>query len=75
VTRSVQSYFLLFICVIYFLCNMHTDFNRQGAAGGKHHKHDPERRSRESRAVPAPDANAELVSSLQVIYRHFLVIS
>ncbi|GJN38026.1 hypothetical protein PR202_gb27033 [Eleusine coracana subsp. coracana] len=41
------------------------ELRRQGAAGGKHHKHDPERRSRESRAVPAPDANAELVSSLQ----------
>ncbi|CAL4958820.1 unnamed protein product [Urochloa decumbens] len=38
---------------------------RQGVAGGKQHKHDPERRTRESRAVPAPDANAELVSSLQ----------
>jgi hypothetical protein len=42
-------------------------FSRQGAAGGKQHKHEPERRTRESRAVPAPDANAELVSSLQVI--------
>lgn len=41
--------------------------SRQGVAGGKQHKHDPERRTRESRAVPAPDANAELVSSLQVI--------
>uniref|UniRef100_A0AA96NG63 [RNA-polymerase]-subunit kinase n=1 Tax=Phyllostachys edulis TaxID=38705 RepID=A0AA96NG63_PHYED len=38
---------------------------RQGIAGGKQHKFDPERRTRESRAVPAPDANAELVSSLQ----------
>uniref|UniRef100_A0A0E0BYQ3 [RNA-polymerase]-subunit kinase n=1 Tax=Oryza meridionalis TaxID=40149 RepID=A0A0E0BYQ3_9ORYZ len=38
---------------------------RQGIAGGKQHKYDPERRTRESRAVPAPDANAELVSSLQ----------
>uniref|UniRef100_A0A453ED53 Protein kinase domain-containing protein n=1 Tax=Aegilops tauschii subsp. strangulata TaxID=200361 RepID=A0A453ED53_AEGTS len=35
---------------------------RQGTAGGKQH---PERRTRESKAVPAPDANAELVSSLQ----------
>ncbi|KAM0871623.1 hypothetical protein ACQ4PT_039257 [Festuca glaucescens] len=35
---------------------------RQGTAGGKQN---PERRTRESRAVPAPDANAELVSSLQ----------
>ncbi|TVU22756.1 hypothetical protein EJB05_32474 [Eragrostis curvula] len=41
------------------------ELRRQGAAGGKHHKHDPEKRSRESRAVPAPEANAELVSSLQ----------
>uniref|UniRef100_A0A0D9UXZ8 [RNA-polymerase]-subunit kinase n=1 Tax=Leersia perrieri TaxID=77586 RepID=A0A0D9UXZ8_9ORYZ len=38
---------------------------RQGIAGGKQHKYDPERRTRESRAVPAPDANAELASSLQ----------
>ncbi|KAL5222460.1 hypothetical protein ABZP36_027173 [Zizania latifolia] len=38
---------------------------RQGIAGGKQHKYDPERRTRTSRAVPAPDANAELVSSLQ----------
>ena len=38
-------------------------FSRQGTAGGKQH---PERRTRESKAVPAPDANAELVSSLQV---------
>ncbi|KAG8052900.1 hypothetical protein GUJ93_ZPchr0001g32371 [Zizania palustris] len=38
---------------------------RQGIAGGKQHKYDPERRTRASRAVPAPDANAELVSSLQ----------
>ncbi|XP_062195630.1 probable serine/threonine-protein kinase At1g54610 [Phragmites australis] len=38
---------------------------RQGIAGEKQHKYDPERRPRESRAVPAPDANAELVSSLQ----------
>uniref|UniRef100_A0ACD5VQE0 Uncharacterized protein n=1 Tax=Avena sativa TaxID=4498 RepID=A0ACD5VQE0_AVESA len=35
---------------------------RQGTAGGKQN---PEKRTRESRAVPAPDANAELVSSLQ----------
>ncbi|KAF0915945.1 hypothetical protein E2562_000582 [Oryza meyeriana var. granulata] len=39
--------------------------SRQGITGGKQHKYDPERRTRESRAVPAPDANAELVSSLQ----------
>ncbi|GJX43350.1 probable serine/threonine-protein kinase [Tanacetum coccineum] len=40
---------------------------RQAAAGGKvHHRNDPERRgTRESRAAPAPEANAELVSSLQ----------
>ncbi|KAI7751463.1 hypothetical protein M8C21_017681 [Ambrosia artemisiifolia] len=40
---------------------------RQAAAGGKvHHRPDPERRpTRESRAVPAPGANAELASSLQ----------
>ncbi|XP_050371179.1 probable serine/threonine-protein kinase At1g54610 [Argentina anserina] len=38
---------------------------RQGAAG-KGHRHDPERRgTRESRAIPAPDANAELVMSMQ----------
>ncbi|KAL5226981.1 hypothetical protein ABZP36_015246 [Zizania latifolia] len=38
---------------------------RQGIAGGKQHKYDPDRRTKASRAVPAPDANAELVSSLQ----------
>ncbi|KAF8411144.1 hypothetical protein HHK36_003687 [Tetracentron sinense] len=39
---------------------------RQGAAGGKGQRFDPERRgSRESRAIPAPDANAELVLSMQ----------
>nr|XP_043629150.1 probable serine/threonine-protein kinase At1g54610 isoform X2 [Erigeron canadensis] len=39
---------------------------RQAAAGGKVHRPDAERRgTRESRAVPAPEANAELVSSLQ----------
>ncbi|MFS7984436.1 putative protein-serine/threonine kinase CMGC-CDK-CRK7-CDK9 family [Helianthus anomalus] len=39
---------------------------RQAAAGGKVHRPDPERRpARESRAVPAPDANAELATSLQ----------
>ncbi|KAI4333663.1 hypothetical protein L6164_018443 [Bauhinia variegata] len=39
---------------------------RQGAAGSKGQRHDPERRGiRESRAVPAPDANAELVLSMQ----------
>nr|TKR86202.1 putative serine/threonine-protein kinase [Populus alba] len=39
---------------------------RQGAAGSKGQKSDMERRGRrESRAVPAPDANAELVLSIQ----------
>ncbi|KAF8409259.1 hypothetical protein HHK36_005333 [Tetracentron sinense] len=39
---------------------------RQGAAGGKGQRVDPERRGpRESRAIPAPDANAELVLSMQ----------
>ncbi|CAL0310153.1 unnamed protein product [Lupinus luteus] len=39
---------------------------RQGAAGNKGQMHDLERRgARESRAVPAPDANAELVVSMQ----------
>ncbi|KAF7836721.1 putative serine/threonine-protein kinase [Senna tora] len=39
---------------------------RQGAAGSKGQRHEPERKgSRESRAVPAPDANAELVLSMQ----------
>lgn len=37
------------------------------AAGGKGQRYDFEKRgSRESRAVPAPDANAELISSMQV---------
>lgn len=40
---------------------------RHVAAGSKGHRHDAERRgTRESRAVPAPDANAELISSMQV---------
>ncbi|XP_038986293.1 probable serine/threonine-protein kinase At1g09600 isoform X3 [Phoenix dactylifera] len=39
---------------------------RQGAAGGKVHRLDLEKRGlRESRVIPAPDANAELASSLQ----------
>lgn len=39
---------------------------RQGAAGSKGQRPDIERRgTRESRAVPAPDANAELVLSMQ----------
>ncbi|KAA8526828.1 hypothetical protein F0562_008943 [Nyssa sinensis] len=39
---------------------------RQAAAGNKGHRYDPERRgTRESRAIPAPDANAELVMSMQ----------
>ncbi|XP_029124678.1 probable serine/threonine-protein kinase At1g54610 isoform X2 [Cajanus cajan] len=39
---------------------------RQGAAAGKGQRHDLERRvARESRAVPAPDANAELPLSMQ----------
>lgn len=42
---------------------------RQVAAGSKGQRHNLERRgSRESRAVPAPDANAELISSMQVTY-------
>ncbi|XAR68331.1 Cyclin-dependent kinase [Bertholletia excelsa] len=39
---------------------------RQAAAGNKGHRYDLERRgARESRAVPAPEANAELASSMQ----------
>ncbi|XP_027354446.1 probable serine/threonine-protein kinase At1g54610 isoform X3 [Abrus precatorius] len=39
---------------------------RRWAAGSKGQRHDPERRgARESRAVPAPDANAELPMSMQ----------
>ncbi|WCJ32183.1 Protein kinase superfamily protein [Euphorbia peplus] len=39
---------------------------RQGAAGNKGQRSDAERRgTRESRAIPAPDANAELVLSMQ----------
>ncbi|KAH9621403.1 hypothetical protein KSS87_012537, partial [Heliosperma pusillum] len=39
---------------------------RQGAAGSRGHKADPEKKvTRESRAIPAPDANAELVMSIQ----------
>lgn len=35
--------------------------------GSKGQRLDPERRNRESRAIPAPDANAELVMSMQVL--------
>lgn len=43
--------------------------SRQGAAGGKGQRLVPERRTaRESRAVPAPDANAELALSMQVLH-------
>ncbi|CAI0474588.1 unnamed protein product [Linum tenue] len=39
---------------------------RQGAVASKGHRHNTERRgTRESRAVPAPDANAELAVSIQ----------
>lgn len=39
---------------------------RQGTAGSRGHRADAERKgTRESRAVPAPEANAELVSSMQ----------
>ncbi|GMH24278.1 hypothetical protein Nepgr_026121 [Nepenthes gracilis] len=39
---------------------------RQGVAGNKDHRLDLERKvARESRAIPAPDANAELVISIQ----------
>lgn len=42
--------------------------DRQGAAVSKGQRPDLERRggTRESRAIPAPDANAELVLSMQV---------
>lgn len=41
---------------------------RQVAEGCEAQRHDPERRgARESRAIPAPDANAELVLSMQVV--------
>ncbi|XP_051146548.1 probable serine/threonine-protein kinase At1g54610 isoform X2 [Andrographis paniculata] len=44
---------------------------RQMAAGSKGQRYDPEKRgSRESRAVPAPDANAELISSMQKRQSH-----
>jgi hypothetical protein len=57
----------------FFFTNHSHALFRQGVTGGKQHKHDPERRTRESRAVPAPEANAELVSSLQVIL-HLLTV-
>ncbi|XP_010694982.2 probable serine/threonine-protein kinase At1g54610 isoform X2 [Beta vulgaris subsp. vulgaris] len=39
---------------------------RQGAGGSRAHRGDPEKKgTRESRAIPAPDANAELVVSMQ----------
>jgi hypothetical protein len=44
-----------------------TYMDRQGAAVSKGQRPDLERRgTRESRAIPAPDANAELVLSMQV---------
>ncbi|OVA07759.1 Protein kinase domain [Macleaya cordata] len=44
---------------------------RQGAAGSKGQRSDLERKGpRESRAVPAPDANAELVMSMQKRQSH-----
>ncbi|KAK4850290.1 hypothetical protein QYF36_005385 [Acer negundo] len=44
---------------------------RQGAAGSKGQRLDLERRgTRESRAIPAPDANAELVLSMQKRQNH-----
>ena len=43
--------------------------NRRRAAGEKVRRHDPVRKiSRESTAVPAPDANAELQASIQVLH-------
>jgi len=49
------------------------DVCRQGGAGVKGQRHDLERKgTRESRAIPAPDANAELVLSMQVC--SFLVV-
>lgn len=49
---------------------------RQGAAGNKGQRLDHERRGgRESRAVPAPDANAELVASMQVTPLKFVSTS
>lgn len=42
---------------------------RQAAGGNKGSRYDVERKvKRESRAVPAPDANAELVLSMQVYF-------
>ena len=53
--------FLFLSLFIYFY------MDRQGAAGSKGQRIDLERRgTRESRAIPAPDANAELVLSMQV---------
>lgn len=41
---------------------------RQYATGGKIHRLDQEKRGqRESKAIPVPDANAELTISLQVL--------
>ena len=47
---------------------------RQGAVGGKGQRIDPERRTRESRAIPAPDANAELVMSMQVLCEEYPIV-
>jgi len=49
------------------------DDDRQGAAGGKVQRLDLEKRAhRESRAIPAPDANAELAVSMKVILFFFM---
>ncbi|KAG6793834.1 hypothetical protein POTOM_003058 [Populus tomentosa] len=65
------KHFALVPLLILLICSLLTipffvHTNRQGAAGSKGQKPDMERRGqRESRAVPAPDANAELVLSIQ----------
>lgn len=47
---------------------------RQGAGGSRAHRGDPEKKgTRESRAIPAPDANAELVVSMQVLFLFMII--
>lgn len=55
-----------FSCTLFMLPLYHLATRRR-AAGGKGHGYESTRRgSKESKAMPAPDANAELQASMQV---------
>lgn len=66
-----NSIFNLARGVLYFVTSafLFLETCRQAAGGNKGPRYDVERKvKRESRAVPAPDANAELVLSMQVYF-------